>query len=206
MLGKYFKTIVFLMTILSLFIITSCSSLGNNIISTESDISNGVRLSELGESQFLNLGFRSEYDEIADETIYRPSKIHYSSLGVEPIIVKDNSTGKYTADVFFYYDGQDWIFFDKLIIKTDNNTYDKTFDLSELDRDVYSSGGGEVLEKATVRIDNNNYEMFDDMATSSKVLIRFQGEHSRDLELTDLEKHNLYNTVQLFECDRETSD
>lgn len=142
--------------------------------------------------------FYQKYDEVEDEYFCYPSKLQMDKKShVLPFI----SIGEETKStfVFFVYSGSDWVFMNKVIIKTDNNKYTLDFLDRDVKRDVMGNYSVYVQEKAAIDMNKENYNMLEDMANSEKTIVRFSGDKSRDLELTDENKEAIRIYLSCFE-------
>lgn len=83
--------------------------------------------------------------------------------------------------VKFHYYGQNWIFFDKVIVLTNGNTYNFSFYRLDGSTNV-SSGVFEVFDFGTDQITDLD-EMIKDVVVSGKAKVRFYGKYKRDFEL-----------------------
>jgi len=84
------------------------------------------------------------------------------------------------------YAGNDWVFFEKMIVNVDGQVFNLDFSYSEVDRD---NGGGGVWEWVDIVPSSNNIYMLRLIAGSKSTIVRFQGDTYRnDRELTAKEK------------------
>lgn len=183
----------------SIILLTSCNTSNgesntNKVFSKEKKIvlKDNSYLYEHLLGQFV----RTE-DEVEDVTWYTPTKIwEFKESGVCPIVRA--STNGSSAAICFRYAGYDWVFMDKIIVKTDNNKYDFSLAGYEVKRDVRRLQGGFVEESVYFDVTPENYEMLKDIAESNKTIVRFSGDKSDDLEVTDHNKQLIRTFVDCF--------
>lgn len=186
------RKIFLVMGFICCMLMIACDGARNNGSNQDAYVSEGSHFflkdgSEI--ASILSSGYSEQYDEVEESHIYvadRPWGVEENtSGGIYPVVTvkgEDKTTG-----VQYVYSGYDWVFFDKLIIKTDDNKYEKYFDFNEVKTNTRSLGGVHVEEAAFRRLDSDTYEMLKDIAESSKTILRFSGENgTMDRELTEL--------------------
>ena len=98
----------------------------------------------------------------------------------------------------YNYTGSDWVFYKKVYIVTDNNTYTKSFKYFDI---VHDNSGGDVWEYIDDEVTSSDIEMFKDMANSSAVYVRFEGDdYAHDMQLLDKDKQALGDAVAVYEA------
>lgn len=142
--------------------------------------------------------FDESYDEVEEAYSYFPTQLMGSGHSNVCPIIRLTEKNK-MAVVFFEYAGEDWIFMNKAIIKTDGNRYDLDFSNREVLREVREKPYVYVSEVIHYEINKENYDMLEDMANSEKTIVRFSGDKSRDLELTDENKEAIRVYLSCFE-------
>lgn len=146
----------------------------------------------------LSNGFVPTKDEVEDTVWYTPTKIWtFKEGGVCPIVMA--STNGSSAAICFRYAGNDWVFMDKVIVKTDSNKYDLSLAGYEVKRDVRRLQGGFVEERVYLDVTPEKYDMLKDIADSNKTIVRFSGDKSYDLEVTDHNKQLIRTFLSCFE-------
>lgn len=136
-------------------------------------------------TRILGDNFTSFYDEVEDYTWFMPTQnIGVFKCSINPCMYFSDSDGD-VGWIVFRYAGDQWVFFDSLIIKTDNNKYTKTFDYGEVKEDMDVGG---VTETVEVPFDKEMYKTLEDIVHSDKAIIRFSGEHIYDYEVTQQDK------------------
>lgn len=150
--------------------------------------------------------FDESYDEIEERYYYFPTSLTYMGNScVFPCIEYTNENSKYAA-ICFSYAGDEWVFMDRAIIKTDNNRYDEDFSGIEVYREIRGDLNYFLEERAIVGMSRGNYgisrkdyDMLTDMVNSERTIVRFSGEKSSDLELTDENKEVIRAFLSCFE-------
>ncbi len=138
--------------------------------------------------------FTSHYDEVEDYTFFLPTKnIGVFQCSINPSIFFSDADGD-IGWLTFRYAGESWVFFDSLIIKTDSNKYTKTFEYGQVKEEMEMDG---VTETITIPFDKEMYKMVEDIAHSTKAIVRFSGEHIYDYEVTEQDKQILQ---QFLDC------
>lgn len=150
--------------------------------------------------------FNKKYDEFKDVTFYN-TKQYTDDYGNIHIYI-GQSGKEYNIEsnsiwfrVKFTYQGNDWVFFDNIKIKTDNNLYDVIL-TSEEYRNKYTDTiwGGGVIESTDLLFVKNDISMLRDIVNSKEVKIRYEGDkRSRDKKLSDKDKNNLAKVLEIIE-------
>ena len=127
--------------------------------------------------------FDVKYDDIEQVTwIYSKVKPKYANTMAffNYIGLKDN--GQRWKRIVIRYHGNDWLFVNKIIIKTDNQTY--TLDASDSKRDH----NADVWEWIDITEGNAEYVMINNIINSKAVKVRFVGQqYHKDWTLTSKE-------------------
>lgn len=150
--------------------------------------------------------FNKKYDEFKDVTFYN-TKQYADDYGNIHIYI-GQSGKEYNIEsngiwfrVKFTYQGNDWVFFDNIKIKTDNNLYDVIL-TSEEYRNKYTDAiwGGGVIESTDLLFVKNDISMLRDIVNSKEVKIRYEGnKRRRDKKLSDKDKKNLAKVLEIIE-------
>lgn len=143
--------------------------------------------------------FDESYDEIDENYYYFPTNL--TGMGrscVFPCIEYTNENRNHPA-ICFSYAGDEWVFMNRAIIKTDNNKYDVDFSGIEVFREITEALDFFAQERAFVNVSRNNYDMLTDMANSERTIVRFSGEKSSDLELINENKEVIRAFLSCFE-------
>lgn len=96
------------------------------------------------------------------------------------------------------YEDEDWLFIDKYIIKTDNETFTIYADFGDVNRD---NDGGRVWEWLDILVSSDDYKMIESIIASEKTIIRHEGnQYYDDRTLTKKEKDSLKNVIEAYEA------
>ena len=84
------------------------------------------------------------------------------------------------------YAGNDWVFFDRIVVNVDGKVFNLDFDYFDVNRD---NGYGGVWEWVDIIPSSANVSMLKLIADSKSTIVRFQGDdYKNDRELTTKEK------------------
>ena len=137
-------------------------------------------------------------DEVVGSRFIVPkSRPQYASQDAFYIYL--SGTQNSVGGIRFYarYAGNDWVFFEKMIVNVDGQVFNLDFDYGEVDRD---NGGGGVWEWVDIVPSSNNIFMLKLIADSESTIVRFQGETYRnDRELTAKEKKAISDVFTVFD-------
>jgi hypothetical protein len=124
-----------------------------------------------------------KYDDIEQVTwIYSKSKPKYTNTMAFFNYIGLKDDGQRWKRIVIRYHGNDWLFINKIIIKTDNQTY--TLNASDSKRDH----NADVWEWIDIAEGDTEYVMINDIINSSAVKVRFVGQqYHRDWILTKKE-------------------
>ncbi|GIP15017.1 hypothetical protein J40TS1_06590 [Paenibacillus montaniterrae] len=95
------------------------------------------------------------------------------------------------------YEGDNWLFIDKYIIKTDDDTFTIYTEFGDVNQD---NGGAKVWEWLDIPITSENYEIIESILASEKTIIRHQGQYYYDRTLTNKEKTAIKNVMEAYEA------
>jgi len=139
-------------------------------------------------------------DEVENLVWYeglKPENINYN--GLIPYLVEKEVWEKEKAVYMRFhaiYQGNNWVFMDKIIFKTDNNTYEIPVKLSERKSKIISGG---VLEWHDVPVDKELFDILTDISTSNKTIMRYRGDTERkDIVITEKEKDNIKVMIDIY--------
>lgn len=114
---------------------------------------------------------------------------------VLPYIGKQGLTN--TMWLRFAYVGDDWVFFEKVTIKVDNEYYNKTFSYFDITRD---NAHGDVWEYIDHRVTSVDIDMLWDIVNSGKTIVRFEGdEYHYDITISEEDKEAIEDMLLLYE-------
>lgn len=142
---------------------------------------------------------RTSYDDIKGITWYydkgTPKSASVNSLYV---YMGKASSGTPWLRFTIQYASSDWLFIEKYIIKTDNNSYTITTSRNEVERD---NGYGGIWEWYDVKLDQNLYNIIKDIISSKNVKIRYNGkQYYKDRTVTEKEKKGLQNILDAYKA------
>lgn len=132
--------------------------------------------------------FTSSYDEVDDSSIFYPAFNNANLKTFVTPLIGFNNNGEDSGGVVFRYVGEELTMFDNIIIKTDNNRYEENFDFDRVTRNVE---WGHVEEYVSMEMDKNLYNIIEDMISSTKTIVRFNGDTYEDYELNNQNKEDL---------------
>ncbi|MEC0091457.1 hypothetical protein [Paenibacillus macquariensis] len=113
-------------------------------------------------------------------------------------MISKNKDGVPVLFVRFLYNGDDWVFINKYIIKADDSTFEVTPSYGEITKD---NDYGEVWEYYSAVVDKNIHEIIQAVISSKKTIIRSQGDDKRnDRTVTTAEKKALQTMLDAFKA------
>ena len=152
----------------------------------------------------LLAGMRLEEDVVRNMRFYYPSNWVFLSNGswladqtcfIRPYLGQDDSST--WLRLIYNYTGDDWVFFTKLTLLADGETYHKSFNYFDIVRD---NSGGVVWEY----IDDDgtgDEEMLWAIANSSEAMIRFEGDdYVSDYTVRDSDKEIIRQALEAYEA------
>lgn len=132
--------------------------------------------------------FISSYDEVDDSSIFFPASNYGDDKTYITPIIGFNNNGGDTGGLMLQYVGKELTMFDTIVIKTDNDRYEKYFGFNGVTRKIEL---GYVQEYASMEMDKELYRIIEDMVNSSKTIVRFSGNFNEDYELNNQNKEDL---------------
>ena len=140
----------------------------------------------------------TEYDEFENAKFFRSK----NKNGSESIIgdrigligINNNKDSKYPliTELDFTYVGKNWIFFDSVIIISNDER--KTFEFKLTDG-VQEVAGKVVIEQQSVLLDDEIIEFFKKIIDNEMIKVRFSGKEDYDFILSDNEKYKIKNML-----------
>ncbi len=98
----------------------------------------------------------------------------------------------------YNYTGDDWVFFEKVLMNIDGEQRTESFNYFDIVRD---NGGGRVWEYIDVEVSNSDIDWLWDIANSTETIIRFQGDdYSHDMTVSDTDKAALRDCLTVYEA------
>ena len=137
-------------------------------------------------------------DRVEDITWYMPkntpkSHTYEGTCFYVYIGVKDGHAWKRLA---VRYDSDEWIFFDKILVKADGLLYDIPFNKY---RDKKSdSGGGGVTEWVDIEVTPSLESALDYIADAKSAVVRLQGKYTKDFTLNSQQKNAIKTVLIAF--------
>lgn len=97
----------------------------------------------------------------------------------------------------FLYTGDDWIFYEEIVVWIDGTTYRFDLDYDEVDR---NSGSGDVWEVYDISPKNDDIEMLWEIINSQETIIRFDGDDGRrDITISAADKQGIKDVLIVYE-------
>lgn len=141
----------------------------------------------------------TETDEITEVTWYRDksSSEYVDENSFHIYFGKKDDSGP-SLRLRIQYEDDNWLFIEKYIIKTDDDTYTIYTNYGDVNRD---NGGGRIWEWLDIPVSENQYEMLKSIATSEKAIIRHEGDqYYDDRTLSNKEKEAIKNVLEAYEA------
>ena len=157
------------------------------------------------QAQQLLSAMRLEEDKIRGMRFYYPSAWRFYSNGnwaadircfILPYLGQNDS--ETWLRLVYNYTGDDWVFFDTVIVAADDERFTRSFSYFDITRD---NGGGDVWEYIDTDVGASDIEMLWAIANSTETLVRFQGDdYSRDFTITDADKQAIRDALTASEA------
>ena len=130
---------------------------------------------------------KKEYDKVDDSTRYKHRNMPYY-VNVRSYVLPMIAEG--TLAILWSYTGDDWIFWDKVIINIDGEKHTKSFDglFDKPKRDNRAGDVWEVAHSIVYSTESDDYKLLEKIANSKETIVRFQGEKSYDLYVSASDK------------------
>lgn len=138
--------------------------------------------------------FTTKYDDIEGVTwIYHKNKPYYANNKAFYIYLGLSDKGNVWQRLVIRYHGDDWLFIEKITIKTDNNTY--TIDASNSERD-HNADVWEWIDIAPTSVEDI---IVSNIIESKSTKVRFSGkQYSQDWVLTSKEVKGLKEIKEYY--------
>ena len=118
---------------------------------------------------------RIQRDKVEGVTWYKPSTYPYYADSRSYVLPYIGQRGSNTwLRLAFHYTGNDWLFFEKIIITVDGKKFTKTYDYFDVERD---NGGRRVWEWVDISPSNSDIEMLKKIVDSKETIVRFKGDN-----------------------------
>lgn len=139
-----------------------------------------------------------EKDDVTDTTWYKGYNLENNNFnGISTYIGQKN--GAVALRYVLSYHGQDWIFFEKIYIKTENKTHE--FDIPTYKKESKVLFGNGVVEYFDGQVDRTKvYEALKDLSAAQNATLRLSGQHHKeDYTVTQEQKQAIKYTIDAFE-------
>ena len=157
------------------------------------------------QAQQLLSTMRLEEDKIRGMRFYYPSAWRFYSNGswaadircfILPYLGQDDS--RTWLRLVYNYTGDDWVFYDSVIVAADDERFTKSFNYFDI---VHDNGGGDVWEYIDTDVSASDIEMLWAIANSTETIVRFQGDdYSHDFTVTDSDKQAIREALTAYEA------
>ena len=157
------------------------------------------------QAESLLAGMRLDEDKVRGLRFYNPKGWTYydgdtwaadKRCFILPYLGQD-STSTWIRLVY-NYTGDDWVFFEKVLMNIDGEQRTESFNYFDIVRD---NGGGRVWEYIDVEVSNSDIDWLWDIANSTETIIRFQGDdYSHDMTVSDTDKAALRDCLTVYEA------
>lgn len=148
----------------------------------------------------------STHDQFQETTWYEPQcKPEYINRNAFYLYMGESTSESTKGHTWLrwkmVYFGDEWIFFDEVIINVDGENYTKTFEYFDVEHDNNISG---VWEYVDIPLEDEDIPLLKAIANSQKTLIRFQGDQNRyDREITQNEKYGIMDVLNAYELSQD---
>lgn len=149
----------------------------------------------------LKTKMTANHDDFQKCTFYEPSRMpKYIDVRsfILPYIGQNDNSGYKWLVLRYNYAGKSWVFFSKVIILVDGQTYTKEFDYFDVTR---NSGYGSVGEQYDdLNVSTFDKDMLQKIANSTETKIRFEGsDYREDITVSDKDKAAIQDVLDLYE-------
>ena len=156
-------------------------------------------------AEALLANMRKDEDRIQKMSFYSPKALKYYSNGswaadircfILPYLGRNDSS--VWLRLIYNYTGDDWIFFENVIVVADGQKFEKRFDRFDIVRD---NEAGDVWEYIDDEVSSWDEEMLWAIANSSETLVRFQGDdHSHDFTVSAGDKEAIRQVLTAYDA------
>ncbi len=141
---------------------------------------------------------KKKYDKVEGITWYSASTDPYyadTRSYVLPYIGRRDN-GSSWLRVEMHYTGDDWVFFNHVIVIVDGTRYDKYFSYN----DIYRDNDTEVWEQADYLAYASDIEMLRTISKSKETIVRFEGDdHRKDITISAADKKAIAEVLDTYE-------
>ena len=141
----------------------------------------------------------ADYDEVQEVTFYyasvQPEYIDERCFALPYLAISDS--GNAWLCLMTNYTGEDWIFYDELLIKTDDKKYTRDFEYFDIEHD---NDNGVVWEVYNEPAKDSDINWLKDVSNSNNAIIRFQSDDKcYDLTVSDSDKNAIKQVLNAYE-------
>lgn len=159
----------------------------------EKAIQDSLNVIKQNEIEKLLATFNKKTDDFTGTTFYRDKRAPNSNKNnfIFPYLVYEQET--YFLRMRFQYTANNWLFIQKVLIKTDDNDYTIS---GNFERDNHS----EIWEWYDISPNIHQINMLRDIALSDVAKVRYEGrQYHKDRTITDKEKDIIKKTLEIFD-------
>lgn len=142
---------------------------------------------------------KSDHDDIKGITWYRDkTTTTYNNRNSLHLYMGKSKNNSPWLRFRIQYTGNDWLFIESYVIKTDTDTYTIHTSYGDVERD---NGYGGIWEWYDITLDRQTYRIIKDIIHSKSVKIRHNGkQYYKDRTITQTEKKALENMLDAYEA------
>ncbi|WP_353119448.1 hypothetical protein [Myroides odoratus] len=142
---------------------------------------------------------KSDHDDIKGITWYRDkTTTTYNNRNSLHLYMGKSKNNSPWLRFRIQYAGDDWLFIESYVIKTDTDTHTIYTSYGEVERD---NGYGGIWEWYDINLDKQTYKIIKDIIQSKSVKIRHNGkQYYKDRTITQTEKKALENMLDAYEA------
>ena len=140
----------------------------------------------------------SEYDEFENAKFFRSKNKNGTQSIIDDRIgligINNGKESKYPliTEIDFTYVGKDWIFFDNVVIISNDERKEFEFKLTD---GVQEVAGKVVIEQQAILLDNETIDFFKKIIDNDVIKVRFSGKENYDFTLSENEKYKIKNML-----------
>ena len=144
-------------------------------------------------------GWETRKDQVYGTVFYTPSVFpkYIDTRSYFLPMIAQTAEGNYYMYIRANYTGDDWVFWETLVMSIDGEIAYEFFEYSDLTRD---NGGGDVWEYASFSVNESNIDTIRKIANSKKTIVRFDGDdHHYDYTIPEKDKKALKEFIKIYE-------
>ncbi len=176
--------------------------IGEDKISNKKSKKRGISEKERKERiSELTSGMTIETDDMKNTTTYLypiDVNIREAEEGIKlaSMVVEDNDTNEFELLLGAFYEGDDWIFFDRIYFKADGERFSINTPHLTANNEVLMGGVREIHE---IKMNKKNEDFLRKIANASNVRIRFDGQYDRERDMMPIEIEHIRNMLGLYD-------